>query len=221
MPQQNTRRTFVKAVGGASFTGIPSTLLQRDNFETDTELRAAELVIPETELPAGFDRHPLSEENTVPIVETLQSLDSRFESSDIAVEGYWKGGNQENPQWVISSLAIVTGKPISQSLVETAAAQAWNQYIAEYEAETPRFVEFEPSRSRGEQASECCLNIFRTDVWGDTESERKPIYTDRLRLQFFENVLLGTIVFGPTDSSPTVESLHEQYTNLQHSRYHS
>jgi len=221
MTEDNTRRTFVKAISGASFTGIPGTLLGSGAAEDDTAPVAAEMVLPKGELPESFDCCPGPDIHTIPFVETLQSVDSRFESSDIAAEGHWKGTDPKNPEWVVSSLAIVTGWPLSRKIVETAASQMWDEYIVEYNDETPLFVEVEQSHSRGEEASEWGLDIFRTPFDTAKRSEPTPLYTERLRLQFFEEVLIGTIVFGPVGSSPSVDSLLEQYAGVQRGRYES
>ena len=221
MTEDNTRRTFVKAIGGASFTGIPSTLLGRSIAEDDTNPVAAEILLPEAELPEAFDCCPGLDIHTVPFVEALQSVDSRFKSSDIAAEGYWRGTDQSNPEWVVSSLAIVTEWPLPRKIVETATGQMWDEYVAMYDEETLFFVEFEQSFSRSERVSEWGLDIIQTPHHTDLEPKTTVIYTERLRLQFFENTLIGTIVFGPTGSSPSVESLLDQYAEIQRSRYRS
>ena len=221
MTEDNTRRTFVKAIGGASFTGIPGTLLGSGAAEDDTAPVAAEMVLPKGELPESFDCCPGPDIHTIPFVETLQSVDSRFESSDIAADGYWKGTDPENPEWVVSSLAIVTAWPLSRKIVETAAGRMWDEYVAMYDDDTPFFIECEQSSSSSEHVSEWELDIIRMPHRTDIVFEAKLIYTERLRLQFFNNALIGTTVFGPTGGSPSVESLVEKYAETQCRRYKS
>jgi hypothetical protein len=53
----------------------------------------------------------------------------------------------------------------------------------------------------------------------DDASEADPIFSDLMRLQFLDNVLLGTVVFGPRSKPPELTALLEEFATQQYSNY--
>jgi hypothetical protein len=56
-------------------------------------------------------------------------------------------------------------------------------------------------------------------MFNDDADNANPIFTDLMRLQFFDNVLLGTVVFGPRAEPPELTTLLEQAATQQRAQY--
>lgn len=106
MTSNNTRREFLQSVGATGIATIPI----RADDETVTSLDAVDLLIPASEVPTGFKQQPTPDSNS--FIDALYAADPGTTSADIAVQGYWKGGEQTDPEWVLSSLAIVADDSI-------------------------------------------------------------------------------------------------------------
>lgn len=213
MTSNNTRREFLQSVGATGIATIPI----RADEEAVTSLDAVDLLIPASEVPTGFKQQPTPDSNS--FIDALYAADPGTTSADIAVQGYWKGGEQTDPEWVLSSLAIVADDSIPRETLEDAVGQSYDKYVEEYDAETTDWIQFEQTRTQTSQASEWRFTITEQSNCFNQYTGAGHIFTDLMHLQFFGNVVLATLAFGPTDTGPPVDSLVDQYATVQRTRY--
>ena len=224
MSQNNTRRAFIKAVGGVSFTGVVgSATANSGTTDESSTLSAADLVIPETAVPDGFERHPMSDSNreAAPFIEKLQYLDPQFKSVDTAGNAFWKGEVESDPEWVLSSIALVGENTLPRPHIEKATDLFYDDYIDEYDAETSVMIEFEKSVTANGNESDWQVDVLEAPLLTDSETEPTPILVERMHQQFLDDVFLGTVAFGPADGSPSVESILDEFATAQRDRYDS
>jgi len=205
-----TRRGYLKQVGSAGLAGISITATKNSTDSDDMKIAPEELLFPESVVPAGFNSYQTPE--SIPILETLQAADSRFAGADTAAQGYWRGGSKANPEWVLSSVAIVSDEQLSQSNTERAVGEAYDEYISQYDAETESSIKFEQSKSRGEQSIDWKAEIYRSYTQFESDVEPTLIYVDQMRQRFFINALTLTSVFSPHSTEPPTDSLLDQCT---------
>jgi hypothetical protein len=218
MTRHNTRRAFLQRVGAASVIGFPSRVTDENSTSTvDTTVTAADLIIPGSAVPPGFQTAPTPDSNRFTDALAESTLD--VANTDIAVQGYWSGETQSDPEWVLSSSAIVADEPLPRTTIETAAQQAYDEYVEAYNAETTSLIEFDQSHSHNDDVSDWRVDISQTSPLANTNEATQPIFTDRMRHQFFGNVVLGTIAFGPTDTEPPIDELLAEYATKQRIRY--
>jgi len=218
MTPNNKRRTFLQSIGGMSVIGLPTRLDdEASTSDGDERLRATDLVIPASEIPPGFKRYPTLDSNS--FLDTLNESALDVERTDIAAQGYWKGTTQSNPEWVLSTTAIVANDSLPRAPIETAARHAYNKYVTAYDEETGPLIEFNQSYSRDGQTADWRVDIIETSPFETSTDSADHIYTDRMRHQFLGNAVLGTIAFGPTDSEPPIDELLAAYATMQRTRY--
>ena len=205
-----TRRGYLKQVGSTGLAGIPTTMTKNSTDSDDREIAPEELLFPESVVPAGFNSYQTPD--SIPIVETLQAADSRFTGADTAAQGYWRGGSKANPEWVLSSVAIVPDEQLSQSKTERAVGEAYDEYISQYDAETGSSIKFEQSKRRGEQSIDWRAEIFKSRPQFESDIESTLIYVDQMRQRFFVNAITLTSVFGPYQTEPPTDLLLDQCT---------
>jgi hypothetical protein len=222
MPPQHTRRAFIQAVGGVSVTGLAgsATATSGTTDEAPT-VSAADLVIPETAVPTGFERHPTadSDQGAGSFAETLQHLDPRFESVETATNAYWKGGVESDPRWVLSSIALIGEDRFPRLHIEYATDAFYEDYIDEYDTETSVLIDVGQSYAVSGNTADWQFDILEVPLLTDAETEPSPILVERMHQQYLDNLFLATVVFGPADGSPSVESLLEQFATVQRDRY--
>jgi len=218
MIRKNTRRAFLQGIGGVSLFGLPTSTADEASISaSNASLRATDLVIPASEVPPGFEPYPTSDSNS--FIDVLDESDLDVASTDIAVQGYWKGSTQSDPEWVLSAIAIVADDSLPRATIETAAQQSYDEYVTAYNAETGPMIDFKQSHTRDGQISDWRVDIIETSLFDNANDDAKHILTDRMRHQFLGNVVLGTIAFGPTDTGPPIDSLLAAYATLQRTRY--
>jgi hypothetical protein len=224
MPPQHSRRAFIQAIGGVSFTGLAGSATAASGTTNESStLSAAELVIPETAVPNEFERYSPEDTNrgSTPFIEKLHHLDPRFKSVATAGNAFWKGEEESDPQWVLSSIALVGADRLPRLHLEKAADVFYDEYIDEYDAETSVMIEFEKSYAARDNTADWHVDILEAPLLSETETDPSPILVERMHQQFLDNVFLGTVVFGPADGSPSVESLLEEFSTVQRDRYDS
>lgn len=207
-----SRRSYVQLVGGAVFG---SSQIPRRNTRKDTKERvsASDLLISQKQAPSDFE---VAESiSGVPLLEYLSSTDVRLNQSRSAVLGYWKGPNEQNPCWVLSSLAVVCDEPISRGSIEEAARLCYSNYVREYDAETPDYVDVTQSRTVYSEMTDWRMVMRRSDAPSHASDY---LFKDVMRLQYHRNVILGTVVFGPDHADRDVDSTLTRFSRLQHSQ---
>ncbi|WP_338739404.1 hypothetical protein [Haloplanus salilacus] len=218
MTQNNTRRAFLQGIGGVSVIGLPTRAdAKASTSADDASLTATDLVIPESEVPPGFEPYPTPD--TSPFSDALDESALDVASTEIAMKGYWNGTTQSDPEWVLSTSALVADNPLPRAPIEAAAQQSYDEYVTAYNTETSPLIDFEQSHTRAGQISDWHVDIIERRPFEDSNDAARHIFTDHMRHQFLGNVVLGTIAFGPTDTDPPIDSLLAEYATMQRTRY--
>lgn len=212
-----TRRDWLRSVG-AGITGVATSAIISEADDSRTaRLRARDVLVPDVAVPNRFTQYPDPDSSRFFDILTGNAPD--LINADTARVGYWDGNTQDNPHWVLSSIAIIADETLPRATVEAAAGQSNDEYVAEYDAETGPMIDFEQSHSRTDGAAEWQVDMLRTPMFNDDADNANPIFTDLMRLQFFDNVLLGTVVFGPRAEPPELTTLLEQAATQQRAQY--
>ncbi|EMA18436.1 hypothetical protein [Haloarcula amylolytica] len=212
MTRENSRRAFLHSVGAVSLTGVTAT-----SSAAETTLTAPDLVIPESAAPNDFDPLPSVESNR--FTDALHAAAPGLTSSDIAVAGYWNGATQTDPEWVLSSMAVVADESLPRAPIEAAAEQAYDEYVAEYDAETSSLIDFEQTHVRTDQTTEWGVDMHRAPMFSDRTDGGELVFSERMRYQFFDTAAVATLAFGPHKQDPPVDALVNEYAALQRDRY--
>lgn len=213
-----TRRDYLRQLGNLSVVPLAANADEgRTDISTLPDVTATELVIPEREAPAGFQT--AAEPSDPPILSTLQSVTNVVTPVDTAVRGYWMGRDEDNPRWVLSSIAIVTDQPIARQDVETTGSRVYDEFVSEYDVETPSYIDFDQSQTQHATMTDWRMDMVSSASNSATStSSTEVLLTDIMRLEHHENVLLGTVVFGPDAADRDVETMLTRYAHLQRSR---
>ena len=211
MTRPHSRRAFLHRVGAVSLTGVTAT-----SATAETTITAPDLVIPDSEAPDDFDPLPSVDSNR--FTDALHTATPELTNSDIAVAGYWNGDTQTDPEWVLSSMAIVADEPLPRASIEAAAEQAYDEHVAEYDAETSSLINFEETHARTDQTTEWGINVYRAPMFNDRD-DGKLVFAERMRYQFFDTAAVATLAFGPHKQDPPVDALVDEYAALQRDQY--
>jgi hypothetical protein len=189
------RRKYLAAVGKAALVSkLPTSRLSSGPSPT-------EFLISSTEIPATFTRARTPTD--IPLFHRLRSTDASFADAPLASRGFWTGGTERNPEWVLTTAACVAP---DETLVDSATrvtAETHHEFIDEYDEETSSRWQFE---RRHEQHPR--YHAWSADLWIDellldgsqVEGERH-VFTDTMRLQARGSVLVWTGLFGPVEQS--------------------
>lgn len=211
-----TRRSWLQNVG-ASVTGFAPYVISRGTKATQrSSLRARDVIVPDTVVPDRFTQY--SERGTGRFFDILTDKAPELAEVDFAGNGYWDGATQEEPHWVVSSIALVANDTLPRGTVEAAAKKSYDEYVSEYDVETGSRIDFERSHARSGRSTEFRVDIVQTPMFDDA-SEADPILTDLMRLQFLDNVLLATVVFGPQSEPPELSDMLEEFATQQYAHY--
>lgn len=212
MTRMDTRRGYLRSVSGLGVAGLYS-FGGRDKSST-AKVAAGDLLIPETAVPTGFTTYEADQ--PTPLVEALQSTGVAIDDVDTAVQAYWRGGSRESPQEVLASQALVSPEPLSHEAIMNAGHRSHDVLANSYAEDTGPRVSFELAHTNDGRTADWRLDIYRSCLFTDG---REPLYTDVLRQQHFGNVVLGTVVFGPTEETPTVSTRLDRYATAQRGQY--
>lgn len=216
MTEPHTRRGFLQQVGAVGVAGHIQPAASGSRGDAGERPTAADLVVSATEAPPGFE--PYETLDSPPLLEALAPSALDRADTDIAVRRYWKGSTASEPEWVLSTLAIVGADPLPRAPLEAATRQADDEYVSAYDAETNLLVDFERTYTRREEVSDRRIDIVRSPVF-EVCGDATHLFTDRLRQQFLGRVVLGTLVFGPADAAPSVDSRLADYAAMQRTHY--
>lgn len=217
IPNQ-TRRSFLQGLGSVGVVGLPTrTGDEAGTSPNDASLAAGDLVLSASDVPPEFKPYPTPDWN--PLIDALSESALDVASIDIAVQGHWKGTTQSDPEWVLSTTALVADDLLPRTLIEAAAQQSYDEYVTVYDAETNILIDFEQSHTRADRVSDWRVEIIERSLSNDANSDARHIFTDHMRFQFLGNVVLGTIAFGPTDTDPPIDSLLGEHAAKQRTRY--
>ena len=210
-----TRRAWLHTIGVGATGVVTHPLVSSTHGDQEPRLKARDLLVPETAVSDRFSQY--ADLGSGRFFDILTDEVPALTDADTATNGYWDSGTQDNPHWTVSSMAIVADDTLSRGAVEAAAGQSYDEYVAEYDAETRSSIAFEQSATRTDRGAEWQMNMLQT--YGDDSDATVIRFTDRMRIQFFDNVLFGTVVFGPRQEPPELATMLETFTTQQHSQY--
>ncbi|WP_284014859.1 hypothetical protein [Halobaculum litoreum] len=200
-----TRRTLVRSVGSA---GLAGTLWQQR--EPAAQVNLDELVIGDDLAPPEFTRLPTPTD--APLLKKLQTELPAFVNAPIAQSAYALGEDLEEPHWMVGTIAIDIQQEYSRSTVDSAAAESYDDFISQYESETPSQIVFDQHQEFVAANSEWSAVMKKRSAF---EQTTVPIFEDVLLLQYFEEVLLGTVAFAPIGFGSTATDIARGYANWQ------
>lgn len=212
-----TRRDWLRNMGVGVTGVVTHPLTSGTDDDQESGLQARDVLVPDTALPERFSQYP--DLGSGRFFDILTDKVPTLTDADTATNGYWDGGTQENPHWTVSSMAIVADDTLSRESVEAAAGQSYDEYVADYDAETRPTITFEQSSTRTDRGAEWRMDMFQPPMFGDDSEDTEIIFTDLMRIQLFDNVLLGTVVFGPRSESPELTAMLEAFATQQHAQY--
>lgn len=216
MPQHNTRRAFLKVISSTGFTGLVSSHSTTPTSDSTAEiptLAASDLLIPDTAIPTIFEQY--SNPDLIPLVHPVESIRQQLDSADITAKGYWKGNTRSTPQWAVVSIAMVAKKTLSRAIVEEATTQSYEGPIAKFSTDTGIMTEFEQTYSWSDRQFDWNIDMIGVSLSKDSDTDPALALREQIKIQFFDNIGLVTIIFGPGNASPSVGSLLERYAMIQ------
>jgi hypothetical protein len=208
-----SRRSFIKQAGAAPIAGLFTAIDSHRPIKSDD---LGHLLIGEEHLDDGFTEFDAKS----PISDRLIEEDSEFEAAIVDQNGYVKGEDPENPQEVVSSAAVRTPEPYSRDAVVDATTEVYDKFIRQYEQETPTEIEFDQDHTSHEEHTDWSYRMTRTVQIGDQRPLDQNLFKERFRIQFFEQTLLMTLVFGPDSiTKPSVDEVVDELAAFQHEQY--
>ncbi|MFC7137649.1 hypothetical protein ACFQRB_16710 [Halobaculum litoreum] len=160
--------------------------------------------------PPEFTRLPTPTD--APLLKKLQTELPAFVNAPIAQSAYALGEDLEEPHWMVGTIAIDIQQEYSRSTVDSAAAESYDDFISQYESETPSQIVFDQHQEFVAANSEWSAVMKKRSAF---EQTTVPIFEDVLLLQYFEEVLLGTVAFAPIGFGSTATDIARGYANWQ------
>jgi hypothetical protein len=160
-----------------------------------------EFLVPSTEIPDAFTR--VSTPKEVPFFERLRSVNASFADAALAGRGFWAGGTEENPEWVLTTLACVVPDEVPLESVIRATTGSHHEFVDEYDEETPPSWRFESRHERYSRYLDWNVDIWIDEMLlgGPQREGERHVFTETMRLHFRGSVALWTNLFGPVDQS--------------------
>ena len=190
----NRRKYLAAVITSALASKLPTTRFS-------SEPSPAEFLLTSTEIPTGFTR--ASTPTDIPLFRQLRSTDASFADASVATRGFWAGGTEENPEWVLTTAACVApSEALFDSAIEV-TAESHHEFIDQYDRETSSLWRFERQHEQHPR-----YPSWSADIWIDelllegpqVEGERH-VFTDTIRLQSRGPVLVWAGLFGPVEQS--------------------
>lgn len=214
-PENASRRSYIQLVGGVAF-GSSQPLECKNRSAPKEDVSASDLLVPQSHAPTDFEVAESGSE--VPLFEYLASSDLQLDRARTGARGYWKGPNEQRPNWVLSSLAVIASEPISRRSIEDAVQRCYSSYVRKCDAETPEYVDLTQSRTLHPGLTDWRMVMRRSDSPSHSSAY---LFKDVMRLQYRRNVLLGTGVFGPDHADRGVDSMLTRFSRHQRSQLQS
>lgn len=206
-----SRRDFLVAFGGG-----PLAITALSSRAASESLEAGDLLLSSDTIPDQFTS--VKNTNEVPFFEYLRAADPILADSDLAANGFWAGHDQDNPHWVLASAACVADRQVPVQAALKATTQAHNDFIQEYDTETPHWWNFERHHYSRTDYHEWRANIYFTDSDRGKPAltnQATPAYIDTIRMHHQGAVLLWSVLFGPTNGRWRYEELLKTAVNHQ------
>ncbi|WP_142860668.1 hypothetical protein [Salinigranum halophilum] len=190
------RREYLTAMGATAL----SSSLPRSTTSSEAP-SPTEFLVSSTEIPDAFTR--VSTPKDVPFFERLRSVDASFADATFAGRGFWARGTEENPLWVLTTLAYVVPDGVPLESVIRATTDSHHEFVNEYDEETPPSWRFENRHERHSGYLDWNVDIWIDEMLleGPQREGGRHTFTETMRLHLRGPVALLTNLFGPVDQS--------------------
>lgn len=207
-----SRRSYLAAVATAPFITATNA-----TAATSLRVRPKELLITQTQLPDSFTVRDGIDADS--IFDAVQPPDSSSTPCDqIKFNNFWVRKNTNEPLWVAGSSACVSVAPEDVTKAAETMTQEYDEFIDTYDAETDLGWHFDMQYEETEMFREWRTEIYiGHHVTGEElfEMTDDPTLIDAFRIQYINNTLLGTSLFGPMDWYWSYTELFDQLTEYQ------
>jgi hypothetical protein len=211
--EDQSRRSFIKQAGAAPIAGLFTAIDSHRPIKSDD---LGHLLIGEEHLDDGFTEFDAKS----PIPDRLTEKDPVFEAALVAQNGYAKGEEPENPQEVVSSAAVRTPEPYDRDGIISATTAVYDEFVRQYKQETPAEIQFDQDHTSYEGHTDWSYRMTRTVEIGDQGPLDQNLFKERFRIQFLEQTLLMTLVFGPDSiTTPSVDGMVDELAAFQREQY--
>jgi hypothetical protein len=171
-----TRRLFLQGFAGLALPLTTRVTSAGTNSDDNHPLKVRDLVVRNIDVPDRFEQY--DETGSGRFVERLYARAPALTTADTATTCYWYGGDQDDPRWVLSSLALVADDPLPRNTVEGVIGESTKAYVEAYDDETNPFVEFETEQASDTRTSNWRVDIIDTSgVHGPTDG-KNLLYSD-------------------------------------------
>lgn len=207
-----SRRSYLAAIATGTFitttdtTTATSHSVDPENLLfTRSQLPEAFTAVSRTDPDSGFDA----------VRSPTEGITSR---DQIAMNSFWAGDDPDEPLWVAGSSACVAVSPDDVPRATEMMSQEYAEFIDAYDAETDSYWHFDSEYGEFETFREWRTGIY---IGLDISSEElfeiadEPKLIDVFRMQYVNNTLLGTVLFGPTDWYWSYTELLDRLTEYQ------
>lgn len=210
-----TRRSYLSTIAASGLIIVPDTTTTAP-FSTDP----SEVLITHDQLPAPFTSY--SEDIGDSAFDAVQSpTGDSAPRNQVSLNSFCAGDDSEEPLWVAGSSACL---PIDREDVATAAemlSEEYTEFISEYDEETGPTWHFDIQYNESDAFHEWRTEIYIRSHTSGTEGPEiagEPTLIDTFRLQYVNNILFGTGLFGPTNWAWSYSDLLDRLTEYQHSQ---
>lgn len=206
------RRSYLSAIATAPFITTTDT-----TTATSPSIQPDELLITQAQLPQAFTTS--SGIDADDMFDSVQPPSRSPPSRDqIAFNSFWVGDDPDEPLWIAASSVCISVRPESVATATETVSHEYAEFIDAYDAETAAYWHFDRQYNEFEKFREWRTGIY---IGHEISSEElfevadEPKLVDVLRLQYVNNILLGTVLFGPTDWYWSYKELLDRLTEYQ------
>ena len=207
-----SRRSYLAGIATGPFVTAADT-----EAATSGSIHPDEFLVTQAQLPEAFTT--LSGIDADGTFDAVQSPGEGSTSrGQIAYNSFWAGNEPDEPLWVAGSSACVGVSPDDITAAAETMSQEYAEFIDEYDAETESYWHFKRQYEEGETIREWRTGIY---IGLDISSEElfemadEPKLVDVFRMQYVNNTLIGTVLFGPTDWDWSYAELLDRLTEYQ------
>jgi hypothetical protein len=120
-----------------------------------------------------------------------------------AVRGFWAGGDEENPEWVLTTAACIFEDEVPFESTVSSTRDSFNSFVDEYDEETSGFWRFECQNEQHSRYLEWVADILIEELLleGPEMEGERHVFTETMRLHSRGPVVLWTNLFGPVNQS--------------------
>lgn len=207
-----TRRSCLSAFATGAFMTTSNT-----TAATSPATQPDEFLITQAQLPKPFtERSGTSVDDAFNSVQSPEGCSTR--QSQVSLNSFWAGDDPDEPLWVAGSSAYCSIDRGNVATVAERVSQEYAEFINAYDAETHSSWHFDTQYTESETFREWRTGIYighQTSTEELVKMADEPKLVDVFRMQYVNNTLLGTILFGPTDWYWSYTELLDRLTQYQ------